>query len=759
MKNIKFFTVILLTFIFSTFISCNSGLTNNIDQEKQQVSIWLELEGRMLNQTGARTIGIPSVGDVLQGFNFTVNLVNTDDSTQNATKNGDISQVSSYLYCLSLSKGNWKINISGTKEDADVAISGSTSFKVGATDKYFVLNLEITGDEPGSIEFELVGKPTSKPTVKLYTMEKYLSVDPQSLDSLECDLEFNNNTSEDFFYALPMENEISNSRYRINGIPKGQYFLSAVAGTVSTSDVVNVYPGLVSKGSNNLGKYKLVLDLQCGNQGDLTDIEVGIEDGIFPLPGYGSSSDRPELVRPGYLFTGWYDTPEAAALGFAPSVPLESKYISLDVPGKENTFLLANRTLYAGWKPVNTDGLLEQDIYFWTSSDSNKVIFKDKLKNNPRIDSSLPKLAVGSTSDSVYAVSGDDVYMIEYGELYYFDSSSLREDATGNDSSHKVNLTWSEKEGVIQPDSNPPPSSKALYKDSSGRVYLMQTAQFYVNEVYAKKFYIFTLNKNENPLPYATLDIDDENIEFNYSNKTIQAFAVYDNKLFLAYEESGNIYLEKYHLQAVTDNSQEKLADFEYVLEKDGETVNLTTLYNPYPLFYNEGEPTGYAKIYVSDICVDGNSVYLIVDENSYTYNSYGKEEFISTGAVVEFNTNLVLQGIYGRQVEPAYLQDSNTNGNSHFVSHAYDMTAFAGPKKLLAIYKRKLVIFDEGGYPYYMDDSESPSVKVKRWLSRVTTFDLDKKCIDYTQITNMDILQGSTIAELDISGFSWDNI
>ena len=112
MKNIKIFTVILLTFIFSTFISCNSGLTNNIDQGKQQVSIWLELEGQMLNQTGARTIGISNVGEALQGFNFTVNLVNTDDSTQNATMNGDISQVSSYLYCLSLSKGNWKINIS-----------------------------------------------------------------------------------------------------------------------------------------------------------------------------------------------------------------------------------------------------------------------------------------------------------------------------------------------------------------------------------------------------------------------------------------------------------------------------------------------------------------------------------------------------------------------------------------------------------------------------------------------------------------------
>ena len=33
-----------------------------------------------------------------------------------------------------------------------------------------------------------------------------------------------------------------------------------------------------------------------------------------------------------------------------------------------------------------------------------------------------------------------------------------------------------------------------------------------------------------------------------------------------------------------------------------------------------------------------------------------------------------------------------------------------------------------------------------------------DKKCIDYAQITNVDILEGSTITDLDISGFSWDN-
>lgn len=745
MKKTNIFTLIFITFILGAFVSCKDGLTNNIDREKQLVSIQLLLEGQKLKQSGERTIGISSVDEALQGFDFTLNLVNTEDSTKNATVNGDIRTISSYLSSLRLDKGSWKINVSGAKKDVDAAINGSTSFTVGGRDSFYVLNLVISGTAPGSIEFEMSENETEAiPTVSLYKMEDYLLTNSQ--DECLAIQEFSGEDVEELQTG-------SVWRYRINGVPKGEYYLYAASGTNSTFDIVNVYPGLVSKGSNNLGKYKLVLDLQCGNQGDLADIEVGLENDIFPLPGYGKNSDRPEPVRPGYLFTGWYDTPEAAALGFAPSVPLESKYISLDVPGKENTILLANRTLYAGWKQVNTDGLLEQDIYFWTRSDSNKVIFKDKLKNNPGKDTSVPKLSVGISSDSVYAVSGDDVYMIDYGELYYFDSSSLIENATGNDSSHKVNLIWS----VIQPDSNPPPSSKALYKDYSGQVYLIQTAQFYVNEEYAKKLYIFTLNKNENPQPYATLDIDNGEIIFNYYNKTIQAFAVYDNKLFLAYEESGNIYLEKYNLQPVENNSQEKLAGFEYVLEKDGEAINLTELYNPYPLFVEEEEVLGYAKIYVRDIYVDGNSIYLIIDENSYTYSGQ-KDELVSTGAVAEFDTNLVLKGIYGRHTGETAFKNPDISGYSHFVSHSYDLTAFTGPKKLLAVYKRKLVIFDQGLYPYYADDSESPSVKVKKWLSRVTTFDLDKKCIDYTQITNMDILQGSTIAELEISGFSWDN-
>ena len=242
---------------------------------------------------------------------------------------------------------------------------------------------------------------------------------------------------------------------------------------------------------------------------------------------------------------------------------------------------------------------------------------------------------------------------------------------------------------------------------------------------------------------------------------SINAFAVSGNMLFITYTdtESNDVFLEKYNLQPVENPSQEKLAGFEYVLEKAGETVNLTDIYNPYPLYFEEEEVLGYAKIYVRDIYVDGNSIYLIIDENSYTYSG-SKDELVSTGAVAEFDTNLVLKGIYGRHTGETAFKNPDITGNSHFVSHSYDLTAFTGPKKLLAIYKRKLVIFDEGLYPYYADDSESLSVKVKRWLSRVTTFDLDKKCLDYAQITNMDIIEGSSnfSDNLDISGFDWDN-
>ena len=143
MKKTNIFTLIFLTFILSTFISCNDGLTKNIDREKQLVSIQLLLEGQKLKQAGERTIGISSVDEVLQCFDFTLNLVNTEDSTKNATVNGDIRTISSYLSSFRLDRGSWKINISGAQKDVDVAINGSTSFTVGGRDSFYVLNLVI----------------------------------------------------------------------------------------------------------------------------------------------------------------------------------------------------------------------------------------------------------------------------------------------------------------------------------------------------------------------------------------------------------------------------------------------------------------------------------------------------------------------------------------------------------------------------------------------------------------------------------------
>lgn len=752
MKNLKIFAIVS---VLAVLVSCNNGLTKQTDKEEGLVAFSLEFDGKTISSNNTRNIGIDSVEDALKDFVFAVNLINKQDSSKNQNMGGKINDVSLFLQYLSLAKGSWTVKIDGSIPGKDAKISGSTDFTVGGREAFFVLKLNISGDAKGSIEYNTrLGKVEENQKAILYPLEKYISGTIEDGDGIVYEYPDEANPPAN---AYKLYANLNPDVIVLEDVTPGKYFLQIkYEDQVMCSDVAYVYPGLTSRGIRNEGKSNLILDYGyvyqeiMGSQETKNVIEF--EDGIAKLPGYGSSEDdERELMRPGYLFTGWYDSKESAKYGIYPSIPLTQKFVSQkDYSGN---YMLKDQTLYAGWKPVNTDGLLEQDLYYWTGTGegSKRVTFKGKLINNPTPDTTAPKISF--TFSSKYTANGDDVYIIYDNQICYIDYSSLTEDTAVSTSTNKINFTWAD--GVITPENQ---GSYALYKDSSGNVYVLQVAKFNSQ----KKFYIVKLDKDTNPKCYATLDIDNGDIEFNYYDKTIEFFAISDNSVFIVYTENHDFFLEKYNLQPVENDSQEKLAGFEYVLVKDedDEAINLATLYNPYPLVYDGGEPTGYAKIYVSDICVDGNSVYLIVDENSYTNDSYGKEEFISTGAVVEFNTNLVLQGIYGRQVEPAYLQDSNTKGNSHFVSHAYDMTAFAGPKKLLAIYKRKLVIFDEGGYPYYKDDSDSPSVTVKRWLSRVTTFDLDKKCLDYAQITNMDIIEGSSnfAANLAISGFSWDN-
>lgn len=752
----KIFTILIAAITLICLSSCNNGLKTKLDDEQAQVGFLLEFDGKNITlENSSRNIGLDSVQNALKEFKFNVKFTNKDDSSKVISQSGDIVWLSSYLSYISLSKGRWTITITGQIPNVDSKLYGTTDFTVGGREVYFYLTLKISGSAPGSIKFTMPGVGTSKPNVALIPLDKYLDGTYTTEDVIP----FNNESSESAYYEEVDTDDISVfSTFIITGIAPGVYYFTVdpiESENPQYTDIATVYPGLTSTGLQTDGKSKLILDLQCGNVPGLEDRTLWFNGGMAYLPGYGSDPNNREVVRPGYLFTGWYDSREAAEFGLYTAIPRDQKFVSNKVLGSDGVYKIANRTLYAGWKEVDTDGLLEQDLYYWSRANGYRVVFKDKLQNNPGDSSTSPKLSIGASTSASYAIGGDAVYILSFGDLYYADYSSLTEDTDGTNSANKLTHTWATGDNITQPHSM---ESKALFTDSSGEVYLLQLADFYTGSGYIKKFYIAKLNGKTNPQCYATLDIDNVNISFNYANMSIDAFAVSGNMLFITYTESNDVFLEKYNLQSVENDSQEKLAGFEYVLVKDGETVNLTTLYDPYPLVYDEGEPTDYAKIYVRDIYVDGNSVYVLIDENSYTYSGSDKEELVSTGAVVEFDTDLEVQGIYGRQISRPSFYSSDLNVNSHYVDHAYDITAFTGPKKILAVYKRKLVIFDEGMYPYYADDSESPSVKVKRWLSRVTTFDLDKKCIDYAQITNVDILEGSTITDLDISGFSWDN-
>lgn len=764
MKKTNIFTLIFFTFILGAFVSCKDGLTNNIDREKQLVSIQLLLEGQKLKQAGERTIGISSVDEALQGFEFTLNLVNTEDSTKNATINGDIRTISSYLSSLRLDRGSWKINVSGAKKDVDAAINGSTSFTVGGRDSFYVLNLVTSGNAPGSIEFEILGKPASKPVVRLYKMENYLTTSSGiAQNSLEPDEVFNINTSDDIYYPLDLENEIANStRYRINGIPKGEYFLYAESGTIPTSDVVNVYPGLVSKGSNNLGKYKLVLDLQCGNQGDLTDIEVGIENGIFPLPGYGSSSDRPEPVRPGYLFTGWYDTPEAAALGFAPSVPLESKYISLEVPGKENTYLYANRTLYAGWKKADIpEELMNKNLFL--RKDTGDGIFTIKGNFNNKFEYSGYSLTGVPQS---YVVVGNLIYWLDNSEYIYFVDIEALEDNTETyyiQESHNHEILIPAIDGHAE-DSN---CAQALYYDGENTLYaLCITNQFdeegqIINDVPSIWSLVkVSLPEQEGENPEANIIAIENEADRNnspllnkYGENSVfcktNNFVVNEEKMYVAYTNDNETGLASFDINVSSTS-----------FNSDGGDKELSDIYQPTKYGVDDREEYYgedlLSNVTIQDMYVDNTGIYLLIRDTSITGNGSGQQDtLVSTGAIVALDFDLNVIKTYGKAKPKKYYYSDTEFVSSFSVAHSYDTSCFAEPYKLLAVYDRKLIFQERGIYCYFKDESEK-NYYIKKFLNRVTVFDLDKECIAYTQLTDADI--GDTGSLINVSQYLGDH-
>lgn len=737
MKKTNIFTLIFFTFIIGAFVSCKDGLTNNIDREKQLVSIQLQLEGQKLKQSGERTIGISSVDEALQGFDFTLNLVNTEDSTKNATVNGDIRTISSYLSSLRLEKGSWKINVSGAKKDVDAAINGSTSFTVGGRDSFYVLNLVISGNAPGSIEFEIMtDNRYEAPLVTLRKLEDYLlnnDMQPQVFSELR-----DNYTHTNIFTSY---GEKMLAEYRIDAIPVGVYYLEVEKDGESFSDVAYIYPGITSKACL---KYKLNLDFQYQNQ----ILSVPFTDGYVPLPGYGKNSDRPELVRPGYLFTGWYDTPEAAVLGKSPVVPITQKYIEeeiIKVAVNENTYLFDNRTLYAGWKKSSVSkDLLEQNYFMFETTNNGKVFaYKDSLKNPSGHNSETIKAQICNVDDFTCLVSDNDIYSIKTsdGTLYYCDYAALTEST----SSGQINFVWP-KESLITVNSN---RGKQLFKDKEGQVYMLAYCKPKIDGTELQKIYLAKLNKNEEPLFYAIQTLSDRSEENLFPSDQIEAFAVYNNELFVVYTSDNEPIIAKYSMQPVTADSEEAKTQSKYVLKHEGTDVAITSVYSPYQ----------NAQLYVKEIYIENDTFYFLIDENSY--QGYFAGGLVSTGAVLELDSNLNLKGIYGRLPETYYGEYDDPISDNPFITNtvktSYDITGFAGPKKILAIYDRKMFIYEEGSYPYKKKKkSESEkAVALKKFLGRITIYDLDKKCIDYTQVS--DVLMINTSSVNSFSGFEWE--
>lgn len=740
MKNLKIFAIVS---VLAVLVSCNNGLTKQTDKEEGLVAFSLEFDGKTISSNNTRNIGIDSVEDALKDFVFSVNLINKEDNSKNISdENKTIGELSTYLRYLPLAKGSWTIKINGSLPGKDSHITGSTDFTVGGREAFFVLKLEISGTAKGSIKITVLCSE-DRPTVRLIPIEQYLSGDETSEI-----LVYNSNTSEQDYYEVNQGmGTFATSIYVLENITPGVYFLNINEEDYTYTDIAYVYPGLTSCGKKSTSKMSVLLDLGCGNVAGsgLEDRVLNYIDGYAYLPGFAYHDydaninlSGVDLIRPGYVFTGWYDNPQAYALGQSPAIPIEQKFIpQKESPDSEIYTNLGQRTLYAGWQKANvSQELLNEPIYFGYYDQATLKIKKDSLSNYDNSTSAV--VALDSYSDK-YVCLENTIYAVGNNKIYY---------AKYNESSQtQIQVTEMSALSISSITSSVYP--KALYKDGSNLYVLSLVSIGDFNKIYIAKI-------TEGTVPqYSGYVIDSKNLTratFEDSLKSIEAFAMSDNILYVVYTvgttKEWETKIARFSLESVSSPTLNYGCN--YNLQRIGENdINLSDLYSPYP----------NAKLYVRDMYVENSSVYLLVEENSYLDGETQWDTFVSTGAVVELDTELSLKGIYGRVAADAYydydLSNTDANGGilkSYTLSHSYDMSAFAGPKKIYAIYDRKMIIFDEGTYPYKKPDD---TYNIKKWLGRVTVFDLDKKCIDYIQISKLKMLNATTVVNL-VSGLEF---
>ncbi len=779
MKNLKIYAIIIT---LAVLVSCNTGLQRYNDNGKGNVSFSMELNGQTVSQPNARTIGVSLTPEVFKDFTFTVSLTNTDDSSKNLNKSGDFSWLSTYVSCITLDKGSWTIKVNAANSDKTVKIEGSASFTVGGKQSIFTLKLIIGGTAKGVIEFDTKeGKVSEEYEVNLCSLDKYLAG--------------NYTTNDVTIFVSPQKEESEERKYSIKDTPvpsiivleditPGQYFLWITQyGTEICGDVAYVYPGLVSKGSKNEGKYNLYLEY--GYPYETIELDDGstIQNtcNVIPfdstynaayLPGYGSNDETGlEPIHPGYNFTGWYDSKEAAIAGKNPSVPLDKKFITMQTEPESGIYNVGDRTLYAGWKKAD----LPDDFL------TTEVIIKNKT-NSVKLQIGTPgnyfskKGGAIDGAEEQYVAIGTKVFFIRYNELYYVDVAELTEDTDyyNEDKIKKMelpefNLPSLQADPIVN-------EIQAIYYDNNGNLYGFCNArlqdggdiwnllkisipsssgQLPVASVYA----VEGIEQGEQSQVGANVHQDD--IDDYYVS--VKNLAVYGNTLFLNvfmsytdYNNSDNNWETK-KIVAFDINDVSTMNGVAKTFYGKNKSISTSDIYAPTKYCVDGYNRDVFSTVYIRDMYADESAVYILFSDTTVAPNEGHNHQsiLVSTGALAALDYDLTITGVYGKAEKKQPEEDFETLT----VSHSYDQTCFAQPYKILAIYDRKLLIQECGTYLYLKPNDE---YYYKKFLNRVSVFDLDRKCITYTQLTNLDIMETSSLMSPNTLGtfsiFDWDN-
>ncbi len=765
----KIFTILIAAITLICLSSCNNGLKTKLDDEQAQVSFLLEFDGKNITlENSSRNIGLDSVQNALKEFKFNVKFTNKDDSSKVISQSGDIVWLSSYLSYISLSKGRWTITITGQIPNVDSKLYGTTDFTVGGREVYFYLTLKISGSAPGSIKFTMPGVGTSKPNVALIPLDKYLDGTYTTEDVIP----FNNESSESAYYEEVDTDDISVfSTFIITGIAPEVYYFTVdpiEPENPQYTDIATVYPGLTSTGIQSDGQAKLILDLQCGNVPGLKDITVPFEGGIASLPGYGKNVDNPIPVRPGYLFTGWYDSREAAEFGLFPSIPRDQKYITQQVPYSEGVYKIANRTLYAGWQKADLpEEFFNQNFVFTTRHPLNggNLIVR-KMDNLLPYQDGEDSMLDPTTQ---YVTIGTTVYMAYDNELYYADLANLH-DYLQDPSTQYITpgtLRKIEIPKVQELDND----VLSLYYDYNGHMYAFCAA------------WVDTENAIWNIVSISIPTGDQEPVATLYAAEKIEAgeesaigkesnqdpvirilqnskFAIYNNQLFVyrcfRIDDYTSDYIYYFDGKVIafdmTDDSS--VEGFGKTFQGKNTAISQDEFYES--TYYGSFDGMDiYTVPEVTDMYADGTTVYLLYKETNFDpveNSNMSINTLVSTGAVITLNYDMTLKGKHGRAEERQF--GSTT---VYTVSHEYDTNYFTGPVKLLAIFERKMLIQESGRFVYYRRPGES-GYYLKRKMGRVTVFDLDSNCISYTQPTDLALEESGSLIDPDnVSLCSWD--